>query len=111
MPRRIAADRFVRGVLVHAYEEATDALARNDYATARLDLMIGAECAPESAQVHYMLARVYAKDKANTKALAELRTAIATGFTDREELENNPDFVAVRQTPEFAKLLRQIEKP
>jgi len=109
--KELPLNALVRGVLVRAYEEATEALARNEYATARLDLMIGAECAPESAQVHYMLARVYAKDKANTKALAELRTAIATGFTDREELENNPDFVAVRQTPEFVKLLRQIEKP
>jgi len=107
----IAAERFLGGVLVHAYEEATEALARNDYATARLHLMIAAECAPESAQVHYMLARVYALNKANKNALAELRTAIEKGFTDREELEKNPDFVALRQTPEFAKLLRQIEKP
>jgi len=107
----IAAERFVRGVLVHAYEEATEALARKDYATARLDLMIAAECAPESAQIHYMLARVYALNQANKNALAELRTAIEKGFSDRGELENNPDFVALRQTPEFAKLLRQIEQP
>ena len=110
-PEGIAAERFVRGVLVHAYEEAMEAQARNDYATARLDLMIVAECAPEGAQVHYMLARVYALNKANKNALDELRTAIEKGFTDRAELEKNPDFDALRKTPEFAKLLRQIARP
>lgn len=107
----IAAERFVRGVLVYAYEQAMDALARKDYATARLDLMIAAECAPESAQVHYMLGRVYALNKAGKDALAELRTAIEKGFADREELEKNPDFDALRQTPEFARLLHQMQKP
>jgi hypothetical protein len=107
----IAAERFVRGVLIHAYEEATDALARNDYAKARLDFMVAAECAPESAQVHYMLGCVYALDKANKNAIAELRVAIEKGFADHEALEKNPDFDALRQTPEFAKLLRQVAKP
>ena len=107
----IAADRFVRGVLIHAYEQAMEAVGGNDYATAQLDLIVATECAPENAQVHYMLARVYALNKANKNALAELRTAVEKGFTDREELEKNPDFQTLRQTPEFAKLLRQIEKP
>ncbi len=106
----IAAERFVRGALIHAYEDAGEALARNDYATARLDLMVAAECAPESPQVHYMLARVYAVNRANKNALAELRAAIEKGFTDREELEKNPDFIALRPTPEFASLLDQLGK-
>ena len=101
----------MRGVLISAYEQATEARGRNDYATAQLDLIIAAECAPESAQVHYMLARVYALNKDHKDALAELRRAIEKGFADREEIEKNPDFEALRQTPEFARLMRQIEKP
>jgi len=73
--------------------------------------MIAAECAQESAQVHYMLTRVYALDKANENALDELRTALEKGFTDREELEKSLDFDALRQRPEFANLLRQLVKP
>jgi poly(3-hydroxybutyrate) depolymerase len=107
----IAAERFVRAVLVHAYEEAVEALARKDYAKARLNWMIASECAPESGQIHYMLARAHALNKANKDALAELRTAIEKGFTNREELEKNPDFDGLQQTPEFAKLLDQIKKP
>jgi poly(3-hydroxybutyrate) depolymerase len=107
----IAAERFVRALLVHAYEEAMEALARKDYAKARLDWMIASECAPEFAEVHYMLARADALNKANKDALAELRTAIEKGFTDGEEIEKDPDFDGLRQSPEFAKLLRQIKKP
>ena len=55
--------------------------------------------------------RVYALTKANTSALAELRTAIEKGFAEREEPEKNPDFAALRRTPEFARLLHQITKP
>jgi hypothetical protein len=105
----IAAERFVRGVLVHSYQEAMEALARKDYAKARLNWMIASECAPESAQIHYMLARAHARNKANKEALAELRRAIEKGFTHREELEKNPDFDGLQQTPEFAKLLNQIK--
>lgn len=107
----IAAGRFVSGVLVHTYEEATKDLAAKDYAKARLNLMVASECAPEFAEVHYMLARADALNKANKNALAELRTAIEKGFTDSEEIEKNPDFDGLRQSPEFAKLLRQIKKP
>jgi len=101
----------VRALLVHAYEEAMEALARKDYAKARLDWMIASECAPEFAEVHYMLARADALNKANKDPLAELRTAIEKGFTDGEEIEKDPDFDGLRQSPEFAKLLRQIKKP
>jgi dienelactone hydrolase len=106
----IAAERFVRGVLVRTYEQGRDALARKDLRSATLYLQITAECAPDSPVVHYTLARAYALNKQNKKALAALRKAVEKGYADREGIEKNADFESLRTLPGYAKLIEQLKK-
>lgn len=106
----IAAERFVRRALVHTFEQARDALARKDFRTATLYLQITVECAPDSPNVYYMLARAYALNKENKNALAALRKAVEKGYADRDAIEKNADFEALRSLPGYAKLIEQLKK-
>jgi pimeloyl-ACP methyl ester carboxylesterase len=106
----IAAERFVRGVLVRTYEQGRDALARKDFRSATLYLQITAECAPDSPVVHYTLARAYALNKQNKNALAALRKAVEKGYADREGIEKNADFEALRSVPGYTNLIEQLKK-
>jgi vacuolar-type H+-ATPase subunit I/STV1 len=106
----IAAERFVRGVLSHTYEQARDALAAKDFRRAKLNLQIAAECAPDSSYIHYTLARAYALNKENKNALAALRQAVEKGYTDIDAIEKNVEFDALRQMPGYRDLVQQLKK-
>jgi len=106
----IAAERFVRGVLSHTYEQAMGALAAKDFRRAKLNLQIAAECAPDSSYIHYTLARAYALNKENKNALAALRQAVEKGYADLDAMEKNQEFDALRQTPGYRDLVQQLKK-
>jgi dienelactone hydrolase len=106
----IAAERFVRGVLVQTYEQARDALAAKDFRRAKLNLQIAAECAPDSAYIHYTLARAYALNRENKNALAALRQAVEKGYADLDAMEKNQEFDGLRQMPGYRDLVRQLTK-
>jgi len=106
----IAAERFVRGVLVQTYEQARDALAAKDFRSAKFNLQIAAECAPDSPYIHYNLARAYALNKEDRNALAALRKAVEKGYADLDALEKNEEFAGLRQTPGYQGLVRRLKK-
>jgi len=106
----IAAERFVRRVLVHTFEQARDALAKKDFRSATLYLQIAAECAPDSPYIYYTLARAYALNKENKNALAALREAVEKGYADLDAMEKNADFESLRSLPGYAKLIEQLKK-
>ena len=87
-----------------------DALAAQDFRRAKLNLQIAAECAPDSAYVHYTLARAYALNKENKNALAALRQAVEKGYTDIDAIEKNVEFDALRQMPGYRDLVQQLKK-
>jgi predicted Zn-dependent protease len=106
----VAAERFVRRVLAHTYEQAMGALAAKDFRRAKLNLQIAAECAPDSAYIYYTLARAYALNKENKNALAALRQAVEKGYADRDGIEENADFESLRSLPGYTKLIEQLKK-
>ncbi|MCL5743041.1 MAG: tetratricopeptide repeat protein, partial [Acidobacteria bacterium] len=59
----------------------------------------------ERAKFHYYLAKTYAKAGMNDRALQYLRKALEEGFKDKEKLAEDPEFNALRETPEFKELL------
>ena len=59
----------------------------------------------ERAKFHYYLAKMYAKAGRNELALQYVRKALEEGFKDKEKLEKDPEFQALREMPEFKELL------
>jgi len=59
----------------------------------------------ERAKFHYYLAKMYAKAGRNELALQYVRKALEEGFKDKQKLNDDPEFEALRDTPEFKELL------
>jgi tetratricopeptide (TPR) repeat protein len=60
----------------------------------------------ERAKFHYYLAKIYAKQGQNDRALQYIRKALEEGFTDRKKFLQDPEFAAMRDMPEFKELLK-----
>jgi tetratricopeptide (TPR) repeat protein len=59
----------------------------------------------ERAKFHFHLAKLYAQASRNDLALQYLRKALEEGFKDKKKIEEDPDFQAMRDLPEFKELL------
>ena len=59
----------------------------------------------ERAKFHYYLAKTYAKAGVNDRALMYIRKALEEGFKERKKFEEEPEFAALRNLPEFKQLL------
>lgn len=59
----------------------------------------------ERAKFHYFQAKLYAKQGMSDRALLYLRKALEEGYKDRDKLKDEPDFVKLRELPEFQELL------
>jgi tetratricopeptide (TPR) repeat protein len=59
----------------------------------------------ERAKFHYYLAKMYAKSGRTDMALQSLRKALEEGFRDKKKLQEDPEFQALRNLPEFKDLL------
>ena len=59
----------------------------------------------DRAKYHYYLAKLYAKASRNDLAIQYLKKALEEGFHDKKKLEQDPEFQAMRDLPEFKELL------
>ncbi|HMD72193.1 MAG TPA: tetratricopeptide repeat protein [Bryobacteraceae bacterium] len=59
----------------------------------------------ERAKFHFHMAKLYAQASRNELALQYLRKALEEGFKDKKKIEEDPDFAAMRDLPEFKELL------
>ena len=59
----------------------------------------------ERAKFHFHLAKLYAQGARNDLALQYLRKALEEGFKDKKKIEEDPDFHAMRELPEFKELM------
>ena len=60
----------------------------------------------ERAKFHYELARIYAKNGQNERAMQYLRKSLEEGFKDREKIATEDAFQLLRDNPEFQTLLK-----
>jgi len=60
----------------------------------------------ERAKFHFHIAKLYAQAGRNDLALQYLRKALEEGFKEKKKLEEDPDFQAMRELPEFKELLK-----
>ena len=59
----------------------------------------------ERAKFHFYLAKLFAKQGMNDRALLYIRKAIEEGFRERKKLREDPEFSALQALPEFQELL------
>jgi tetratricopeptide (TPR) repeat protein len=59
----------------------------------------------ERAKFHLHMAKLYAQASRNDLSLQYLRKALEEGFKDKKKIEEDPDFKAMRELPEFKELL------
>ena len=64
----------------------------------------------ERAKFHYYLAKTYAKAGKNDLALLYIRKALEEGFKERDKFIKEPEFVGLREDPEFKKLMETEQK-
>jgi tetratricopeptide (TPR) repeat protein len=64
----------------------------------------------ERAKFHFYLAKLYAKKGRNDLALQYLRKSLEEGFKEKKKLEEEEDFVALRDLPEFKELLAREQR-
>jgi len=106
----IAAERFVYGVMVHTIEEGLQSLTAGEFARARADLEIAAECAPDDGFILYQLARAYALNKDTESAILTLRRSVENGFSDLEQLEKDPDFTSLRGEVGYSETVNLLKR-
>jgi tetratricopeptide (TPR) repeat protein len=59
----------------------------------------------ERAKFHYFVAKTYAKAGVHDRALLYIRKALEEGFRDRQKFQEEPEFAALRELPEFQELM------
>ena len=59
----------------------------------------------DRAKFHYYLAKTYARAGQNERALMYIRKSLEEGFKERKKFEEEPEFAALRDLPEFKQLL------
>ncbi len=64
---------------------------------------------PENATAHYNLACSLALSKRKNDALSELRRAIQLGYRDYDWMQQDPDLEALKQHPDFRRLLVELK--
>jgi tetratricopeptide (TPR) repeat protein len=104
-----AARRVLESLYVQmSYYLVQDFLATEDYSRAWLCLNIATEIKPDRIGPWYNLACTQARRGEPKKALASLKRAVDNGFSDAEQLRNDPDLVSIRDTAEFRQLLDSL---
>lgn len=59
----------------------------------------------ERAKFHYYMAKMYAKSGSTERALLYIRKALEEGFKEKKKFEEDPEFVSLKELPEFKQLL------
>ena len=64
---------------------------------------------PENATAHYNLACSLALSKRRSEAMISLKRAVALGYADFDWMTQDPDLEALKDHPEFVRLLDQLK--
>lgn len=64
----------------------------------------------ERAKFHYFMAKTYAKAGMNDRALLYMRKALEEGFKDKKKFEEDPEFVHLKDLPEFKQILAMEQR-
>lgn len=92
-----------------AYMQTSGALQQNNLPAAAFFCEIYILVDPQNNEAHYLKAVVLSKKGNNIEAIKSLNLAIVNGYTDIERLENEPAFNEIKNTKEFAGMIKNIK--
>ena len=101
-PDRRVARRVLQGAFIGAMEQGRALLAAKQYRDAAQAWEMAVLARPKNAEAWYSLAKSRAGAHDKRGALNALERAIANGFDDRDRIEHDPLFDALRKEPKYA---------
>jgi Tfp pilus assembly protein PilF len=107
----IAAQRQILRIFLRTFETGTLLLKENRNAQALMCFGIAAQAAPESPYIFYSLARAFALDNQDEKALKTLEKAAEKGFNDVGRVTGDRAFDGLRDHLDYRKAIAQMRSP
>ena len=103
--RQLMVTRLIDSLWRNGYERAWLATLEQDYETAVYFAEVAALVLPDSSEVLYNLARMYAFNSQRADALETLRCAVHAGLKNVHRIEEDEAFNDLRLRPEFVQIL------
>ncbi|MGW8179376.1 MAG: TPR end-of-group domain-containing protein, partial [bacterium] len=110
LDHQLMAERVLDSLWRNGYERAWLASLRQDYKTAVYFAEIAALVMPESSEVLYNLARMYAFNRQQQQAIKTLQTAVRLGLKSGPKIEKDEAFNELRQLPELKSILEAVHE-
>jgi predicted esterase len=110
-PDRRVARRVLLGFFIGAMEQGRALLDAKQYREATHSWELAVLARPKNAEAWYALARSRAGTHDKRGALDALERSIANGFDDRDRLEHDPLFDALRKEPKYAAAISSLSSP
>jgi hypothetical protein len=107
---QLMATRLINAMWRNGYERAWLATLEKDFETAVYFAEVAALVMPDSPEVLYNLARMYAFNSQTEKALDTLEAAVEHGLENRGRIEMDDAFQELRSEPEFERTVKPLEK-
>jgi hypothetical protein len=107
-PEALQTQRMLGYLSLEMYMGSVSELNERNYAASSYFVNLYDMVDPENPEHSYLNACLDMIDHQSDKALDLLNDAVKQGFSDSRRLENDSNFVALHDKPEFKKLLKEI---
>jgi hypothetical protein len=105
----IMASRLLNLITSASIEYGGDLLSSGNYHSAAGFFTIWTICEPDKKFSWYNLARAYAFEGQNDRAVTTLQQSVIKGFTDKNFITHDPAFKSMRDDKNFIKLINDIQ--
>lgn len=92
------------------YMSASNALNSGDLANASTYLKVFRMADPKNPDCDYLSAIYFVKSGNNSDAIASLKNAAQSGYSDIQQLTNDPSFAGLRQDEGFKNIITQVKR-
>jgi len=106
----LMVERLLDSTWRNGYERAWLAATEKNYGLAVYFSQISAIVMPESPEILYNLARMYAFNNQRPEALRSLQRSINAGFKDRQRIEKDTAFTPLMGEEEIQKILSSVSR-
>ena len=106
----VSNQRILGYISLAAWSYSTKAIEMNNIPLAKKSLEIYKLADPENSEQPYLKACLYAKNNEEDSAFYFLNDAVKMGLKDRSKIENEKNFISLRQRNEYAELLGRLNQ-
>lgn len=107
-PIALQTQRMLSYLSLVMYMEADGQFNARNYPAASYFVNLYAMVDPENPEHSYLSACLDMTDRNSAKALQMLQDAVKLGFSDSRRLQQDSNFIALHNTPEYEKLLKEM---